>query len=60
MGLELSVGCGGVSAAITHVRAFPSVRALVIIFSLICRESLGAGGIAACVWPVSGVTQEMT
>jgi hypothetical protein len=60
MGLELSVRCGGVPAAITYIGAFPSVRALVIIFRLVCRESLGAGGIAARVWPVSGVTQEMT
>jgi hypothetical protein len=54
--LELRVGCRRIPATIAHVRAFTSVCALMVIFSLVCREGLGAGWVTAGIWAVPGVT----
>jgi hypothetical protein len=58
--LELCVRCRRVAAAVADVRALACVSALVVVFGLVCRKCLGAGGIAACVRAVAGVAEEVT
>ena len=56
MCLELCVCSGGVSAAVADVGALAGVGTFVVVFGLVGGKSLGAGGEAACVGSVAGVT----
>jgi len=58
--LQLRVRGRGVATTVADVGSLTGVRALVVIFGLICREGLRAGGEAACVGPVAAVAEQVT
>lgn len=57
--LQLRVRRRRVPAAVAHVRAFTGVRALVVVLGLVCGERLVAACVAACVRPVTCVSEQM-
>jgi hypothetical protein len=59
MGLQLCVGCRGVAASIADIGPLAGVRALVVVFGLVGGEGLGAGWVAAGVWAVAGVAEQV-
>jgi hypothetical protein len=59
MRLQLRMRRGRISAAIAHIRSLACVRSLVIVFRLIRGERLVAPNVAACVWPIACMSQQM-
>lgn len=59
MGLQLRMRRGRVSAAVTHIRSLARVCSLVVVFRLIRGECLVAPNVAACVWPIACMSQQM-